>query len=106
MTSQELLDRLVDLRISGPKSPCYGICFNAAGSRDDQFDVLFELHKRFRILGVDETYPVLDSTRPDKDGQWLFDYSGDSAMWDSRQPYGAARWALLDQLIELVRGEL
>lgn len=108
---QLLRDALLYIKHEGPIIQGCGICGNVEdavigervpipedmnpGSAADEAESA--LHHAFANLGLSTTYPV-------KGGGYTYDDASNKGyMWDRDHPYGAARWALLDQLLDYLR---
>lgn len=108
-----LLAALMDIKRFGPKDNTVGICCNASK--------LVQGNEECSIVDmeVDDALGLLFITWPEKSisfaypvGNWtdrpsnLFWHYSDSrkSMWDKKDHYGQARWALLDHCISKLGG--
>lgn len=91
---EQLLAALLVLRKHGPYSPVYGICGNVP------VGLLKHLLTCFKDLDLPALYPAPPPEGSDEDAADWFYTSDATTMWNPEHPYGAARWALLDRLIE------
>lgn len=113
MNPNRLLYALEHIRDAGPPALSDGICRNVRlvlnewtysgteSSRQGVEDLL-------RRLGLDPVYPIERQLAPRMDREFLASlyHSTRYSRWEPTTPHGAARWALLDQLITLVQADI
>lgn len=75
-----------------------GICNLMMVCEDYSGAVLFELFKTWPEFSGLLTYPI--QTDPERKPESLFIFTDNHHMWNHFHPYGAARWRLVDHLIQ------
>lgn len=94
-----LHSRLLDLRLKGPSSPGHGICINIKPHQKSDVAILIGLFPNWPLYSGDKVHPIR-SHDPSRSASEAYHQSSDLQMWHPAHPYGAARLALLDWLIE------
>lgn len=90
----DLLKALLRLREDGPRDSLLGICSNVSAC------FRTTLEECFHELGLDTCFPVAAPDGSAKGASTWYGEAERDQMWSRDHPYGAARWALLDRLIE------
>lgn len=83
--------------------PYYGICSNLIESSDGRFDSkhLKPLFPNWPEFSGTDYFPIKSYDMDEPDPVFVYDLaSEEETMWDRNTEYGAARWRLLDFLIE------
>lgn len=92
---------LLHLREHGPSVPYYGICYHLDAWKHARYNITVGmtlcLADGWPEHSGDESYPV---PHPEMAADSAFDTADEDEMWDKTQPYGAARWRLVDYMIE------
>lgn len=101
----------------GPLCLSSGICWNvvkgakALGVVGREGDLSIAIGDLLVSMGLDRHYPVVvdgevyagwDQDRHESYGEFLYEELPGREFWDRGTPYGAARWALLDEMIDFL----
>ena len=95
-----LHEALLKIRAEGPHHHDQGICAALSNASDDVFcgADLLEFFAEWPEFSGDLHYPVQDPSPEPECPRDVYCLTED--LWDRDTPYGAARWRLLDFLIE------
>jgi len=120
---RELQSHLAKMRSEGPLVVCSGICWNlteaalAIGATAERaLAPRRALAGIFTALGYDSCHPIQLPRGTKVTDRWgtqfkvntctgsdLYDWLPRTKFWDRNHPYGAARWALLDEVLAYLK---